>query len=126
MSEELHLSIVFKRFGKNLAKGTIRRSWAPFNTEILLKTRKTTGAVSKHKGIVYIILPLNLRTESSLTQNLQKGDIIIDPPKHAIGIILQEMPKPSTAIKAGEISEGLDNLEKLASGTIITIEIQSS
>lgn len=125
MSEELSPLIVFKRFGKTLAKGTIRRSWAPFNTEILLKTRKTTGAVSKHKGVIYIILPLNLRIESSLTQNLQRGDIIIDPPKHAIGMILQEMPKPSTAIKAGEITEGLDNLEKLASGTIITIEIQS-
>lgn len=124
MPEDSSPLVVFKKFGKKLAEGTIRRSWAPFNTEILLKARKTTGAVSKHREILYIILPISLKAESSLAQNLERGDIIIDPPKHAMGIALQETARPSTAVKAGQITTGLENLEKLATGAIITIEIE--
>ncbi len=113
--------IHFRRFGKDLAKAEIYKSWAPFNTEAVLRLKRATGVVSRKGPILAVTLPLDFRVESSLPRRLKRGDVVFLPSMHSIAIVLKDVEKPSTAILAGKVIEGLEKLEKLPASTVITL-----
>jgi len=117
------IKLVVKKHGTILAEIQVKSAWAPLNIHTISSIHSVMAAVGKTGSIVYFVLPVRLRSESSTRPVPKKGDVLLMPQHNAIGIALEDtdpLPYPNTRI--GTLTAGLEKLRQLKSGDIVIVD----
>lgn len=113
------------RRGEKLGTLRIKQAWAPLNYDILASSKSLLAAVARTDGILYYVLPLELRQEASTRPVPRRGDVLILPQHRAIGIALEDAdPPPFPVTRAGDVAEGLERLGQLKPGDVVILKFR--
>lgn len=122
MSQQLE--IAFKIRDRELARGVLKESWAPFNyREIVRVLPLRTRAYFLGPSLIYFPVVTRLKLERREEKTYQAGSLIIMPYLNCIAVTLEGWRADRyEASPLGAINQGLENLKKLKRGDIILIE----
>lgn len=119
--------IYFEQKGTTIAVADIRRELIPFNYDILVSIRSTITRASWQSGLLLLPLPVRLRYEHTLYRSFQTGDVLVAHQMNSLAVLVQPpTPERLQLFKAGEVVEGLTNLQKLQSGDTVKLRVVTS
>jgi len=122
MSQQLE--VIFMTRSKELARGVLKESWAPFNyREIIRVLPLRTRVYFLGSSLIYFPVTVRLKLERREEKAYRPGHLIIMPYLNCVAVTLEEWRAGRyEASPLGIINSGFENLKKLKRGDIVLIK----
>jgi len=96
------------------------RKIAPLTIQAILKNLPFNTRIKKYGKQIILYFPIKFKAEKT-TVNVKRSDVAYWPLSQALCIYLEDMRTSSPVILVGKVTEGLNLLAKIASGTGVII-----
>ena len=107
-------------FGKKVSLELIRHL-SPITIERLYRNIPLSGMVVRDRDVIYISIPIEARVEKPRNK-LRRGQVGYSPAKKMLVIALSDVRLDEKINSLGRITEGLEELENLRTGSIVRLE----
>ncbi len=107
--------------GRSKVRLELLRHLSPFTSERIFGNLPGTGMIVKDKDLIYIRFPVETRIEKE-KRFLRRGQVGYSPAKGMIVIAIRDVKLKEPVSYLGRVVEGINVLEKLYTGKLVTLK----